>query len=79
MRDTLHIRSIMRSHNVPSSFIWTNKYKNKRTVKCWVGFSTNVNDLISDLTNNGYTVRYNKATIDYFTRRCSSVIVDAKL
>ena len=80
MRDTLHIRSIMRKNGVPSSYIWTNKYKTKRTVKCWTGYNLSISALLYELRANGYTVRYNQANAhNRFTRTHSSIIVDAKL
>lgn len=35
LRPTQIVRSVMRSHGKPSYYIYTNKYENCRTVKCY--------------------------------------------
>jgi hypothetical protein len=75
MRDTLHIRSIMRKHGKAHDDMYTNKYKNKRTVKCYAyGKETR---LINELRANGYTVRYYDNSHMY--RAYNSIVVDAAL
>ena len=73
MRDTLHIRSIMRKYG--AEFLWTNKYKTKRTVKCWAGRSVSVNAILVELKQNGYSARY----IPRGQNTMPSIIADCQL
>ena len=48
VRPTTIVRSVMRAHGKKSYMIWTNTYKNCRTVKCYSRGATPV-ELIGDI------------------------------
>lgn len=56
MHSTKHARSIMHKYNTKHYYMWTNKNKDHRTVKCYIRENV-AHACLQDLRDAGYTCK----------------------